>query len=189
MNMDAIFKQFPILESVGIMLKKVEDCHVDAMCEIYSNANVFEFCGILPTRNKVTIAKMIGHFDRDYHKRTKIKWGIFLKNEADKPIGIMEAFGFNQKINMATIGYFLAESYWGKGIAAEAVKVAVKYLFEEIGVNRIQAEVMPLNERSKRVLVKNGFFHEGTIRQAALWTGKGIIDLDLFSMLKEDYLT
>ncbi len=189
MNMEVIFELFPELvsESGGIILQKIEDRHLDAMCEIYSNPHVFDFCGILPTRNRVTIAKMIGHFERDYNKRTKIKWGIFLKDEGDNPIGIIEVFGFDQKINMVTIGYFLAESYWGKGLAAEAVTVVVKYLFEEAGVNRIQAEVMLLNERSKRVLVKNGFVHEGTIRQAAIWTGKGIVDLDLFSILRQDY--
>ncbi|CAG7659144.1 Putative ribosomal N-acetyltransferase YdaF [Paenibacillus allorhizosphaerae] len=94
---------------------------------------------------------------------------------------------FNQKVNMVTIGYFLAESYWGKGIATKAVNVLVKFLFETVSVNRIQAEVMPLNENSKRVLLKNGFIKEGTIRQANVWAGKGIVDLEIYSILKEDY--
>ncbi|MFC5649245.1 GNAT family N-acetyltransferase [Paenibacillus solisilvae] len=187
MNLNVVFEQFPVLESGEIVLMKIEDSHLDAMYEIYSNSHVFHFCGIIPMRNKVSIAKMIGNFERDYNKRTKIKWGIFLKNSGESPIGIIEAFGFDQKINMVTIGYFLAELHWGKGIAAKAVSAVVKYFFEEVGINRIQAEVMLLNERSKRVLMKNGFVHEGTIRQAALWTGKGIIDLDLFSILRADY--
>ena len=51
---------------------------------------------------------------------------------------------------MVTIGYYLAEASWGKGIASEAVATIVKFLLEEVNVNRIQAEVMPLNEPSKR---------------------------------------
>ena len=82
MNMEVIFKSVSGLsESGGIILKKIEDRHLDAMCEIYSNPHVFDFCGILPKRNRDTIAKMIGHFERDYNKRTKIKWGIFLKDK------------------------------------------------------------------------------------------------------------
>ena len=57
---------------------------------------------------------------------------------------------FNQKVDMVTIGYYLAEAFWGKGIASEAVAVIVKFLMEEVNVNRIQAEVMPLNEPSKK---------------------------------------
>lgn len=120
-------------------------------------------------------------------KKAKVKWGIFLKKAPEKLVGIMVANDFNQKVNMVTIGYFLAESYWGKGIATKAVNVLVKFLFETVSVNRIQAEVMPLNENSKRVLLKNGFIKEGTIRQANVWAGKGIVDLEIYSILKEDY--
>ena len=58
---------------------------------------------------------------------------------------------------MVTIGYYLAEASWGKGIASEAVATIVKFLLEEVNVNRIQAEVMPLNEPSKKVLLKMDF--------------------------------
>jgi [ribosomal protein S5]-alanine N-acetyltransferase len=57
-----------------------------------------------------------------------------------------------------------------------------------VNVNRIQAEVMPLNEASKKVLLKNSFIKEGTLRQATLWSGKGIVDLEIYSILREDYI-
>lgn len=88
---------------------------------------------------------------------------------------------------MATIGYFLSESHWGKGIATEAVNRLLDFLFTDVNVNRIQAEVMPPNENSKKVLLKNGFVYEGTLRQAMLWSGKGIVDLEIYSILKGDY--
>ena len=88
---------------------------------------------------------------------------------------------------MVTIGYFLSESYWGNGIASEALKTIIKFLFEKVNVNRIQAEVMPENEVSKKVLLKNGFTKEGLLRQANLWSGKGIVDLEIYSILKGDY--
>lgn len=62
------------------------------------------------------------------------------------------------------------------------------FLFEDVNVNRIQAEVMPLNEISKKVLLKNGFIKEGTLRQASFWSGKGIVDLEIYSILKKDYV-
>jgi ribosomal-protein-alanine N-acetyltransferase len=131
---------------------------------------------------------MIGHFERDYNKKSRVKWGIFTNSESDRLVGIIEAFDFNQKVNMVTIGYFLAESYWGKGIATRAVKMLLGFLFEDVNVNRIQAEVMPLNEISKKVLLKNGFIKEGTLRQASFWSGKGIVDLEIYSILKKDYV-
>lgn len=188
MNLEAIFERFPDLKSDDLTLKKIEDHHLDEVFEIYSNDKVFAYCGIIPKHNKVTVKNMIGHFERDYNKKTRVKWGIFPNTSPDRLLGIIEAFDFNQKVNAVTIGYFLSESHWGKGIATEAVSILLEFLFTHVNVNRIQAEVMPLNEISKKVLLKNGFLYEGTLRQATLWSGKGIVDLEIYGVLKEDYL-
>ncbi|QOS82535.1 GNAT family N-acetyltransferase [Paenibacillus sp. JNUCC31] len=187
MNVEAVYDQLPILKSDELVLKKIEDQHVNGVFEIYDNDNVFEYCGIIPKHNKETVKKMIGHFERDYHKRSRVKWGIFANNEPDRLLGIIEATDFNLKVNMVTIGYFLAESHWGKGIATQSVGMLLEFLFTKVNVNRIQAEVMPANEHSKKVLLKNGFIHEGTLRQATLWSGKGIVDLEMYGILREDY--
>ncbi|QDS36178.1 GNAT family N-acetyltransferase [Brevibacillus brevis] len=187
MNADVLFNQFPILKSDRFTLKKIEEQHVDEVFEIYSNDHVFAYCGIIPKHNKATVKNMIGHFERDYLKKSRIKWGIFANDTPDHLLGIMEAFDFHQKVNMVTIGYFLSEAHWGKGIATEAVNLLLHFLFMDVNVNRIQAEVMPPNETSKKVLLKNGFMKEGTLRQATLWSGKGIVDVEIYGMLKEDY--
>jgi len=187
MNSNVIFTQFPVLKSNQLELRKIEESHLEEVYDIYSNDKVFEFCGIVPKHNKATVKTMIGHFERDFLKKSRVKWGIFLQNERNTLVGIIEAFDFNQKVDMVTIGYFLAEAYWGKGIASEAVKTLVRFLFEEVHVNRIQAEVMPPNEASKKVLLKNGFVREGTLRKAAFWSGKGIVDLEIYGLLQEDY--
>ncbi|WP_019639816.1 GNAT family N-acetyltransferase [Paenibacillus fonticola] len=188
MNIEAVFDHLPILKSDDFVLKKIEDHHLEEVFEIYNNDKVFAYCGIIPKHNKNTVKNMIGHFERDYNKRSRVKWGIFANPQPDQLLGIIEAVDFNQKVNMVTIGYFLAESQWGKGIASEAVKILLHFLFMEVNVNRVQAEVMPLNENSKKVLLKNGFVKEGTLRQATLWAGKGIVDLEIYSVLKEDYI-
>lgn len=189
MIVDQLFDRFPVLESDHLLLKKVEERHLDGLFEIFDNERVFEYCGIVPKHNKETVANMIGHFERDYNKRFKVKWGIFRKQESDALVGIIDTFDWNQRVDMVTVGFYLAEKVWGQGIATEAVGRLKKYLFEDIGVNRIQAEVMPGNGNSKRVLLKNGFLLEGTLRQAQIWTGKGIVDLEIYGCLREDYIT
>ena len=186
--MNELFESFPVINGEKIHLGKIDITHLDDVFSIYSNEIVFKYCGITPRYNKDTVEKMIGHFERDYHKRSKVKWGIFLNQSSNKLVGILEAFDFNQKVNMVTIGYYLEPTYWGQGIASEAVSLLTVHLFEEVHVNRIQAEVMIENEGSKRVLTKNGYIKEGTLRQANVWTGKGIVDLEIYAILKQDYL-
>ncbi len=187
MNIEIIFGELPVLESESIILKKIEKADVQEVFAIYNNDKVFKYCGILPKHNIETVGNMIDHFERDYNKRSRVKWGIFSKNHANKLVGIIEGMDFKQKINMVTIGYFLAEEYWGKGIATEAVSILIKFLFETVNINRIHAEVMPENFVSKKVLKKNGFIKEGLVRQANLWPGKGVIDLEIYGILREDY--
>ncbi|GAB0167612.1 GNAT family protein [Lysinibacillus sp. CTST325] len=188
MNKEKVFAEFPLLNSEKLVLKKIEVAHLQELFAIYDNEKVFEYCGIIPKHNIQTVSKMIGHFDRDYKKKSIVKWGIFQKSHSDQLVGIIEAMEYNQKVNMVTIGYYLAEDYWGKGLATDAVNILVKFLFEEVNINRIQAEVMPLNEASKKVLLKNGFLKEGLLRQAKVWSGKGVVDLEIYSLLKEEYM-
>ncbi|GIP25677.1 N-acetyltransferase [Paenibacillus sp. J23TS9] len=186
MNLEAAFRTFPILASDRVILKKIEASHLEDLFEIYNNENVFTYCGIIPKHNKDTVKNMIGHFERDFLKKARIKWGIFTVQEPDRLLGIIEAFNFNQKVNTLSVGYYLAEQQWGKGVATEALKLLLPYLFNEVNINRIQAEVMLRNEASKKVLQKNGFQQEGLLRQAALWSGKGIVDLEIYSILQQD---
>ena len=186
MNIEKIFGNFPVLESEILFLGKITEKDIEELFEIYDNENVFEYCGIIPKHNKETVRKMIPHFERDFNKETIIKWGVYNK-ENPKLLGIIEVGSYNKKLNMVTIGYFLAEKNWNKGYATEAIKILVKYLFEIVEVNRIQAEVMPQNESSKKVLIKNGFTSEGIIREGNIWPGKGLVDLEIFSILKREY--
>jgi ribosomal-protein-alanine N-acetyltransferase len=187
MKTGILFGSFPELSSATLILRKIVADDIAEIFAIYSNDLIFAHCGILPKKNKATVLKSIRHFERDYQKKARIKWGIALPGSENKLMGIVEAMDFNQKVNKVTIGYFLHPDFWHKGYSTEAVSILVRFLFEQAGVNRIQAEVMPANMHSKKVLLKNGFILEGTLRQATLWSGKGIVDLEMYSILASDY--
>ncbi len=77
------------------------------------------------------------------------------------------------------IGYMLLPEYCGRGFASEAVGSICSIAFFELALRRISAVVFSDNAASVRVLEKNGFEHEGTMRRAALKDGR-ICDLLLF---------
>ena len=76
------------------------------------------------------------------------------------------------------LGYWIAEPYWGQGIATIAVGLMSDYVFANFAINRIVAEVFDYNKASMRVLEKNGFFLE-TVRR------KGILKNDI---LVDDFI-
>lgn len=81
------------------------------------------------------------------------------------------------------MGYYISESYWGKGIMTEVVKKTCKYVFDNSDIIRIYAEPFAYNAASCRVLEKAGFQYEGTLRNNAIKNGK-VIDMKLYALLK-----
>lgn len=65
----------------------------------------------------------------------------------------------------AFLGYKLDAVYTGRGCMTEAVRLVVEYAFTQIGLHRIEANVMPRNAASLRVVEKNGFEPEGLARK------------------------
>ena len=72
--------------------------------------------------------------------------------------------GSNRKRQTAELGYYLAEPYWGRGLATEAVRQICRYAFDHSDILRIYAEVFESNAASCRVLEKAGFKLEGRLR-------------------------
>jgi ribosomal-protein-alanine N-acetyltransferase len=62
------------------------------------------------------------------------------------------------------LGYALAKPYWGKGMATEVARAAVRFGFETAGLTRIMAVVVPENIASSRVLDHIGFVFEKAAR-------------------------
>ena len=59
--------------------------------------------------------------------------------------------------NSAELGYWIAEEYWGHGLAVEASKIVMEHAFDNLGVEKIYATYRIENIQSKRVLEKLGF--------------------------------
>lgn len=57
----------------------------------------------------------------------------------------------------AEVGYWIGVPYWGRGYARAAVRLAVRFAFEDLGLARVVAEVLESNAASARVVEAVGF--------------------------------
>ncbi len=60
-----------------------------------------------------------------------------------------------------SMGYWLSEAATGRGLATAAVREVTRFAFGELGLHRVQAETLPHNVRSQRVLERTGFTRYG----------------------------
>ncbi len=104
----------------------------------------------------------------------------------DKAVGSIGVFRCNNiHFRSAEMGYYIAESYWGKGIGTNAVKQACKYIFDYTDIIRIFAEPFSYNTASCHILEKAGFHCEGILRKNAIKNGV-ILDMKMYALTKED---
>ena len=72
-----------------------------------------------------------------------------------------------------SMGFWLDEARGGRGLASAAVRRVIQVAFGELGLHRIQAETLPHNVRSQRVLERTGFTRFGMapayLRIAGRW--------------------
>lgn len=98
----------------------------------------------------------------EYEERTVFRFYIVPMEQPSKIIGII---GLNNVVwgafCSAFMGYKLDKDFVNKGYMSIAVEMLTKYAFEELGLHRIEANVMPKNKASLRVLEKNHFMNEG----------------------------
>ncbi|KGA98397.1 alanine acetyltransferase [Alkalihalobacillus alcalophilus ATCC 27647 = CGMCC 1.3604] len=103
-----------------------------------------------------------------------------------KLIGMVCLHFIDWKNSSTSIGYFLAENMQGKGIITKTVCVLLKYLFEEINLNRVEIQCAVNNEKSRTIPEKLGFQKEGIKRQGQ-WLYDHFEDLVTYSLLKSDW--
>ena len=85
----------------------------------------------------------------------------------------------------AYLGYWIDRNEQRAGLMTEAVDRVVRFAFEDLGLHRVQAAVIPHNTGSRRVLSKVGFREEGVaeryLRIAGEWH-----DHVLYAITKEE---
>lgn len=80
----------------------------------------------------------------------------------------------------AEIGYWLAEPFWGRGIATQAVRSLTDYAIRDLKLHRVFAESLVTNPASARVLEKAGYLREAILRSSVFKNGM-VLDQLLYS--------
>ncbi|HKY94101.1 MAG TPA: GNAT family N-acetyltransferase [Kiloniellales bacterium] len=81
--------------------------------------------------------------------------------------------GFDHRGSTLVVGYVLARSHWGRGLASQALGVVADWALAQPEIWRVEARCHPENAGSIRVLAKAGFQLEGRLRRAERFPNLG----------------
>jgi [ribosomal protein S5]-alanine N-acetyltransferase len=182
----SIFKSFPELESERLLFRRILLSNSKDLFLIRTNDYVMEYLDVVRFKSIADAEKMVQTLEESYEKETGINWGIVEKH-SNKFIGY---FGFWRMIPehcRAEIGYALKPEFWGRGYMYETINRMVRFGFENMSLHSIEANVNPLNDRSKKVLERVGFKKEAHFRENYLFDGK-FLDSVIYSLLERDLM-
>jgi [ribosomal protein S5]-alanine N-acetyltransferase len=117
---------------------------------------------------------------RALSEQPEMKFCVEIEGAAAGGIGVH--LGQDVHRHTATMGYWLGEQFWGRGIMTEAVTAVTDFCFENFQLRRISAEVFSNNPASARVLEKAGFSFEGRLKNHVLKEGK-LLDSLLYARI------
>jgi [ribosomal protein S5]-alanine N-acetyltransferase len=155
--------KFPLLETERLKLVNITQNYAENLFEIFSLEEVTKYYGSNPFTVKEEAIKLIDMFQKNFHEKRSIRWGIILKKE-ETFIGTLGLNGLQLKNKKSEIGYELHPNYWRNGYTSEAIKEVLRFSFEDLVLNRIGAVVYPENQASLNLLEKIGFSKEGLLR-------------------------
>lgn len=112
-------------------------------------------------------------------------WAIVLKENGDEPIGSISVVSHDNTVQKAHVEYCIGKKWWHKGIMPEALQAVIRFLFDEVGMQRIEARHDSRNPNSGAVMKKCGMCYEGTLRNAG-WNNQGICDECFYGILSTD---
>jgi [ribosomal protein S5]-alanine N-acetyltransferase len=103
-------------------------------------------------------------------EQPEMKFCIEIEGAAVGGIGVHP--GEDVHRHTATLGYWLGEKFWGRGVMSEAVTAVIDFCFDNFPLRRISAEVFANNPASARVLEKAGFTFEGRLKNHVVKEGQ-----------------
>jgi ribosomal-protein-alanine N-acetyltransferase len=178
------------LKSKNIFLKNLEVTDADALLKLeLRNKDFFQTYTSLRVDSFYTLEGQVTRIKRNEQLLEDDQYyffGIFL-NETDELIGvIMLSEVLRGSLQSCYVGYFLDRKNNGKGFMTEAVRLVVRFAFEQLKLHRLEAGVMPHNLGSIRVLEKAGFHKEGIAKKNVKINGRWE-DHQILAIINEDH--
>ncbi len=171
------------LETERVILRPWQNGDLEDLYTYARSPLVGPAAGWKPHDNRAETAEILSLFMQEDET-----WAMQLK-ETGRVIGSvgLHKDAFRPGMNSRMLGYVLAAGCWGKGLMTEAAKAAVRFAFEDMGLDILSVNHYPENARSRRVIEKCGFTCEGTLRRSKIIFDGSVKDICTYSMLREEY--
>lgn len=149
------FNPFPLLTSIRLTLKPFTKDNLPRIFALRSNVEVAKYLDRPLMGDQQEAPSYLERMQQGVSEGKLIIWGIHFEKEGF--VGSICLWNLSEENSTADIGYELLPAFQGRGIMSEAIPLVLQYGFDEMELDRIEAEVHPQNLPSIALLEKYGF--------------------------------
>jgi ribosomal-protein-alanine N-acetyltransferase len=180
-----VLKDLPTLETERLILRKMVLNDAEAVFAYASNSEVSRYT-LWETHRSIEDSRAFLEFaTQKYENGGEPDWGIVYRGNGCL-VGACGLVNWEAEHARAEVGFVLSREYWGRGLMSEAVRAILRFGFERMNLNRIEARCIAENAASARVMEKAGMVYEGTLRQREYIKGT-YRDIKLYAILKKGF--
>ncbi len=142
------------LETARLRLRLFTPGDLDRLCEITSDPEVMRYIGYGHPLTREETRDNLGKIMEGFRRRGYGRWALE-RRDTGGLVGYCGLSSGNPEVGIE-LAYMLAREEWGRGLALEAARAALRYGFETLGADSISGLTLHGNERSRRVLERLG---------------------------------
>ncbi len=168
-----------------LLLRPLERTDSEALFRLRSDPEVNRYTGNTAFTVVESAREMIERDIKAMSAGDYVRFALIRHSDA-RLIGSCGLFYLERQCRRAEIGYDLHPDEWGQGYIREALVPLIDWGYAELDLNRIEADVDPLNAPSVKTLERLGFKKEGFLRER--WIVNGVkADTALYGLLLSDW--
>jgi len=173
----------PVLLGTSVTLRELRASDAHALLTAFGEPEVTRLISPPPPTLE-GFEKFIAWTQRQREAQQSFAFGITLNN-SDTVVGLFQVRALQPGFDIAEWGFALGSEHWGSGLFHEAAGLVLDFVFDVVGVHRLEARAALKNGRGNGALEKLGATQEGVLHRSFLRNGV-YHDQALWTILADD---
>jgi RimJ/RimL family protein N-acetyltransferase len=174
----------PVLTGRQVVLRELRMSDAASLLAMLSTQEVSRFLSPPPTTLE-GYERFIAWTLRQRAEGAFACFAVTLKG-FDTAIGLFQVRQLDTSFATAEWGFAIGSPFWGTGVFGDGAALVLDFVFNTIGVHRLEARAAARNGRGNGALLKVGAVQEGILRRALLRNGQ-YLDQILYAIIADDW--
>ncbi len=176
--------RLPVLSGKRVVLRELRMSDAPSLLAMLSTEEVARFISPPPTTVE-GFEKFIAWTHRQRTAGEYVCFAVTVERYEDA-IGIFQVRSLDAGFGTAEWGFALGSPFWGTGVFQEGAELVLEFVFDTIGVHRLEARAAVQNGRGNGALLKAGAVQECVLRKSFLRNGR-YLDQVLYAIVDDDW--